>query len=621
MPVDVADSKVEFNRRYAKWTALRMQLRYPEFEWRLYVLGFAHYLVASCGPSEVSVLAKEVDEMRPLSCHVSFADRPPTDAVPVDIGIALSDELWMSHQPLRLVDVQRALWLAGEQLPEGDLDFDPENGRWTFSSPDLLSDEEESRVRSGLRKLGQPGTLEFAQAQRRGPPIPPSMTEQMAAADLELRSSGELRSHSLKDLVEHDEAVWRELLNRRERRLLSTAGGEPVELACTWAAEDQSDVSLGELLTLYDRVDFIAPSLESRAGGILKQLGLKESEFLELVSLRKLRLILPRPVFQYEARVVQMAAEASPGSVVLSRTLAAAVIEHGQRKDPLLYGPFSSSERAALLAVLMKLSGANHPLRAVLTSYAKSFEDQNLFFMGRGAMACITHGVGPHMANILEARTGVNRRLELMMTGAQLEWSLGLGAAYVPPVLEGFSTDQFASFIASYYGRSGRVGGASIDPVANRIHTVVNSLLVPTAVPPLEVVKNLQTGSLQRFRTVARKLMTHTANKEELEAAVTQVNDDISAYERRLERLRKYGMGALAATAIHHAVAHELHGAIGFGGSVVAMWLGEMLYEHATKHSRVFETVASVADTLRGLILAPSLDAVIVRQVRNEVAR
>ncbi|MNT97603.1 hypothetical protein D3C72_2399610 [compost metagenome] len=54
----------------------------------------------------------------------------------------------------------------------------------------------------------------------------------------------------------------------------------------------------------------------------------------------------------------------------------------------------------------------------------------------------------------------------------------------------------------------------------------------------------------------------------------------------------------------------------------MAMWLGGMLLERRHLLGREFnEQIDSVLDTLRGLFLAPSLDAVIVRRARNQLVK
>ncbi|MDI7047159.1 hypothetical protein QMN58_27035, partial [Escherichia coli] len=60
---------------------------------------------------------------------------------------------------------------------------------------------------------------------------------------------------------------------------------------------------------------------------------------------------------------------------------------------------------------------------------------------------------------------------------------MGLGAAYVPRQMKGFDETHNASIIASHVSRSRFVPK---DPLANRMHTVVDGLLAITDVPPIE---------------------------------------------------------------------------------------------------------------------------------------
>lgn len=72
----------------------------------------------------------------------------------------------------------------------------------------------------------------------------------------------------------------------------------------------------------------------------------------ELAKLKRVRLILPYSATDYPSQLVEAVAEVDRSSIVLSRTLAAKTILRGQEKDPLLYAPLTSSQRAAILSVI-----------------------------------------------------------------------------------------------------------------------------------------------------------------------------------------------------------------------------------------------------------------------------
>jgi len=618
-----AEFNVETMKRSALRVAQRMQLMHPELTFRLYTAQWNCYLVAECAPALQAAIAAQIEEIKPLAWPLEFSLSAPPHAKEISIDIPLAAEIWGAYEPLTLTDVRRALSIAAPNLPNGEIRLDNTRQVWQFRSPGKLNADEEHVVKEGLRKLGQYGEIEFVLLEGEPrPTLSKQVSPQFPGRTFDIFSSLELKSDPNLDLVKKDEEIWLQFLERRAQRKLDTdANNAPTELACTWDSSDQSDVRLAELLVLYDRIDCIAPLVGFSEGGLLRRLDVSEPEFQELVAKGRLRLVLPHSVQNYDSRTLQLAKEVNPDSLILSRALAAATVEQGQRKDPLLYGPLSVSERTTLIKGVLDMLPADHSVLTILKSYLKVFEFQSLALMGRGAMALASSGVGVHLSKVLQGSPNFRHDLEFSVIGAQVEWSIGLGSTYVPPMLGTYATDDVATFIASFHG-GGTRSPQTMDPAANRIHTVVNSLLVPSDVPAIEVARNLELGTLNRFRSTAKGLMSQTANVDEIRAAVAELNKEIQTYEKRSARLRTWGVGALVATVGGDAISDAVTKEFGKAASLLAMWLGGMLLERRHLLGREFnEQIESVLDTLRGLFLAPSLDAVIVRRARNQLVK
>jgi hypothetical protein len=587
-------------------------LKYLDVEAVLYetdAAGFALVVGESSHP--FSELAADFNaNMRPLGFRISLELGIPAGSRLVHDVVSWKDELWLTHEPLPELELNRLLALVSSRLPDGWLSANAASGGWTFQSAFELSDGDKEGIRGAFAQLRLPGSLELST----GAAIPATRTTSGGPAQFDLITSREIPPGlgTIRRLVERDEEHWRDFLARRdERRVEPLRPSDPNVLGCLFDAADDSDVSLSELVTLYDRIDVVATP--ARMGDTLKRLGISVAELQELVALKRLRLVLPQSALHYVSRPIEAAFEAHPDSVILSRALGARVVEHGQHKDPLLYGPFAITQRIELLKALLAASG-ELPVREVLAAYADLIGRQHSFFTGRGAQGSMTSGVGPLLANIMQRRTGRDHMLELMFAGSQVEWSIALGDTYVPPSYGGFSIGGHAAAAASFYGR---VGKLPADPIGNRMHTVVDGLLALADVPPLEVAKNLQGGSLARFRSVAKRLLRENVEPAELAAAVAEINSDVEAYDGRLQSLRRWGVNSFTADAVQHATAAYLHHEAGFFGSLMSSWIAERI---ATKLPEAFkEEIALMGDTLRGLVLAPSNDAVIVRRVQQQV--
>jgi len=198
---------------------------------------------------------------------------------------------------------------------------------------------------------------------------------------------------------------------------------------------------------------------------------------------------------------------------------------------------------------------------------------------------------------------------------------MGLGAAYVPRQMKGFDETHNASIIASHVSRSRFVPK---EPLANRMHTVVDGLLAITDVLPLEVAKNFTSSTVSRFRQVAMGLVSGPSNVDELGDMVKKLNEEVRAFERRRKFLIKWKADAAAVGLATKLVMDPLDAKFGPWTSYFTSLIAGYLY-NALKHSKAFEAVneisREVVDTFVGLALSPSNDAVIMSRARESLER
>ena len=583
----------------------------PELTLTLYGGDWAFSIhVTNCGAGAFPALVEEFDRnIRPATCQIVLSQRPPQAGVRIEEADDYEAELWLNGEPLSARDFNSLLLLAEPDLPDGGIDFDNTRDAWIFRSFTALTDEERAFVHKAAAKVGLIGPVEFVEVSPPAASYPRSISK--LQGDLTIATSRQFKREKgmLRDLVHQDEDEWRGFLSRRAaQEVITPDPSAGSNFACLYDAEHCGDSRLSELLTLYDRVD-IMPAPRSFAWSAKHQVSIPDLQ--ELVRLKRVRLILPYSVAEYSADLLEAVIEVSRSAVVLSRALAIKTIERGQSKEPFLYAPMTSGQRATLLTVMSQcVTDARY--RGLLSSYGRLSSMQHNLFMMRGALASLNFGVGAYLGDVFLNLGNKDARLELMTCGAGIEWALGLGDSYIPRNYGGFDETWNSQIIGSYLGHTPL---QRADPVADRMHAVSDGLLSVSGVPPLEIAKNFHSLRASRFRNVARRLMQGTSSAAELQEAVAEINAEVKVFERRAERLAAWKLQTILKEAGIAAVAGKWGVLASFG----AAWLYEMLEDKIPP--RVRDELADARAMLTGLATGPSLDAVIVSRSRKAIGR
>ncbi|MEQ8285604.1 hypothetical protein [Thalassospira sp.] len=400
------------------------------------------------------------------------------------------------------------------------------------------------------------------------------------------------------------------LRRRASQEIIEPETASPSSFACLYDAEHCGESRLSELLTLYDRVD-ILPERNHLGWTSKHQVPLKDLQ--ELIRLKRVRVILPYSANDYPSSLIESAFEADSSSVVLSRSLATRTIIRGQKKEPFLYAPLTSSQRAAILFAMHKVT-KDDKHRGLVKSYGDLFIRQHDTFMMRGALASFGYGVGTYLGDVFLKLLNRDARLELAICGAGIEWALALGASYIPRNFGGFDETGNSQIIASFLGGTKAIPA---DPVANRIHTVTDGLLSVSGISPLEVVKNFHSLPAVRFRNVAKKLMSSSADEEALRDAISKINADVRLFERRSERLRRWNVGAL----VGGGAGALITSGVPYGGfaSVAAKWAYDLFLNDKIP-TDVRGELEDALSMIAGLATGASLDAVVVSRSRKKIA-
>lgn len=599
------------HKQLALWTVRRLRFIRPELTTTLYGTGWKFTIhVANCDDESFPALTGFFDRsVRPATCHISLSQRVPPVGALVEEVDNYEAELWLNGEPLPASAVNNLVSLAEPALPDGEIDFNHDQDTWLFRSLSPLTDDQKSRVQNAANKAGLVGPVDFVVV-RPAPESAPSPASSFDRQDnLDLTTNRQLRHapDTLRDLVHQDEDEWREFLSRRaNQEIVKPDSADPSKPACLYDVRHCGDSRLSELLTIYQRVD-ITPDRHSLDWCSKHRVPL--SDLQELVRLKRVRIILPFSAADYPSKLVEAVAEVDRSAIVLSRRLVAKTIEQGQMKEPLLYAPLTSGQRAAILSGTFQ-AVTDDRYREVLSMYGEMISVQHHVFMLRGALALFGVGIGALLGDAFLKLSDNDARLEFMTCGAGIEWALGLGASYIPRDYGGFDETLHSQIVASYLGRTRLLPS---DPVANRMHVISDGLLAVSGVPPLEIAKNFHSLRASRFRNLAGKLMSATPSASELQEAVDQLNADVKAFERRSDRLAFWKLQIPIAGAAGLALDDYTVPAASIG----AAWLC-----HVLKHklpATIRNEAADAIAMLTGLATGSSLDAVVVSRSRKAI--
>lgn len=607
------------HRRWAVYALQQLALNDLSLKPSLFECGFKFLISIGDVGARVSEISAHFDhEIQPITADISIVENAPVGFTPVVTVTTHQEDMWSAHRPLSAGDMNRMLALISGKVPKGGIDYIHQTRRWQFQHFGI-DDAGRKAVQDACATLGISDEIQFVEITPSVPSTPEQSVSHIASDPLGIgtRHSVVSANNKIRNLVECDEDAWRTFVSTRgyKRDHDESALGGRRRFACLYDTRDESPVQLAELLTLYDVVN-IVPS-EDLQWMDRHRLTLTDLEVMAASG--RVRLVLPASINRYPESVVLAATSQSHEGVVLSRNLAMQVVRSGERKDPLLYGPFTMSERTAFLRLLRQSAGENFNIP--LSIYSSSVARQGLEYAMRGANAVYGIGFGPFLGEMFYRLRGIDARIEMSTIGAAVEWAMGLGAAYVPRQMGGFDETRNASIVASYVSRSRCIPR---EPLANRMHTVVDGLLAVTDVPPIEVAKNFTSSAVSRFRQAAMGLINGPADPDEITGMMEKLNEEVRAFESRRKFLAKWKADAIAISLATKLATDTLDAEFGpwtsWFASVGAGYLYSMM-----KNTKAFATASEVSqeliDTFVGLAMAPSNDAVVMWRARERLKR
>lgn len=355
--------------------------------------------------------------------------------------------------------------------------------------------------------------------------------------------------------LEDDEEFWRENYRRVFDGRLSAAdaltaprhsAGEACVVGTTFPPEN-----VRTYFSMFSKVVLVMP-LADQTDTILDALGVSRSSLTELVSRGDISFIAPQSVDRYDAGFLAQMLEANAHSVTWSRRLAAAAFADQVSRNPLLAVPGNALDRRVVLRCLARLeesSGeAGGLARAMRLGLADAWPYYEHLVHVRGAMA----SVGGPLARVARALAmdiwSKDYSIELGAAATSIEWASALGASFAPFESEGYSEIAHAELLLAIH--SGVERAPTPLARATEFSVAKDLLVVDSDVDVFDFVHELQAGDLARFRDLVRGVARPSRTAEEVEEIVSMWNRQISAYERRPDRLRSMSLVGFALGAV-----------------------------------------------------------------------
>ena len=378
---------------------------------------------------------------------------------------------------------------------------------------------------------------------------------QVGTGDIDLIPSRVLTSdfsRHLKELLEQDEDFWMEhrknVLSTTQMSLRDVLPQEFIDSGsrCLVDAQVFLTKNLRTYLALYRYVTLAMPLADSYSNA-LATLKVKESDLVELARLGRVQFLLPQPIDRYPLSLLGKLAEIAPNSLLFSRKLAAATIIDSHRRMPLLYPPFSTSEKAEFLRSLKKSQSdpaLENVMEALSTELARIWVGAERLVHYRGAMATGALGSGAIFSAIHKQLTGRDVFIELYSASTLVEWAGVLGATVFPSEMEGYSEQTACELCASAYSGITR---ERVPTAFGSVETIVQGLFtLDNDAPILEVAEVFSNKDVDRISRIVEKIAEKNLTEEILSFEIQKINEKVKTYERHSDRLNRLNLTGLS---------------------------------------------------------------------------
>lgn len=402
------------------------------------------------------------------------------------------------------------------------------------------------------------------------------------------------RSKILFDKIEHQKLLLPESFNKKTSTCFIDVTTFPAKNIRTY-------------LTLYRRIILGLP-IASHFNEALQTLNITEIELIELARRGRVQFILPVSLERYPTKFISSILDAAPDAVLFSRRLTACSIVDSKNRMPILFPPFSNTDRRSILDLMKPIGEPSIDLflGTIRQELGKSWIGMELNLSTRGALGLLNHGMPPILAKLYHVLTGIDLTLEIDTAMLRVGWAAALGATFFPIDEDRYSEYPVAAFCAGAF--SGINTQNIVNPIIN-LETIVGGLLtLNNDAPVLEVEGVFLNSDSDRLFELTEKIFNQSIDMEEIEQKILDINDKVTQYEKRTDRQTRLDLITLAG----------ILGGLATKGWYVplAAWVSKYMLQNADPSRDVG---GKTLDWLRAINTMSPRDAVFISRLRKKI--
>lgn len=356
-------------------------------------------------------------------------------------------------------------------------------------------------------------------------------------------------------------------------------------------------------LTVYHRI-IVAMPLQGRLLTALKGFQLSKQDLLGLVLRGRVQFILPQPLHRYDADFLADVLSANSTSLLFSRKLSVASVIETRARVPFLYPTVGTQDRRQLLEMFASVNDLDSGFfaQAIGKKLGSIWLGMERNLSERGAMATVSHGIGPLLGALVTQITGRDLEFELVTSAMPVEWAAILHATYFPVEGEGYSSYLPANFCASMY--SGLKNAPTVNPVADFQSFVSGLLSLNNDVSVLEVDSAFSSRDIDQFA----KFLNSVSNLEEKREFIDKMNMKIKQFEKKSNRLNRLDFFSLGGAAAGVLAGNEY--------IAIGVWIMQYILSKADPS---IDFGGRGLDWVRGANTGVSADVVLLSRVRKKL--
>lgn len=479
---------------------------------------------------------------RAATCPIELTGEPPPDGA--EVRERTREEIaGLRGEPLTVRDVLIYLNVnLPKEIPRFRFSTKPPMAYIRFEGS--LDDEMRSEVARVFGALATGLELKVEENCERAKSVFRSRKRQGDIDLLPSRLLPEAFSPAFKRLYEEDEDYWAStrtsiLAPEPSQIPLPTGDLNDGATSCIVDCSVFPPMNIRVYLSLYQRCTIVMP-LAEKSTRILENLGVTEEELAILAAEGRVRILMPQSPDRYHPRIVNRLAEQCPGSIVLSRRLAAETIIDARNRIPILYPPLDARERYQLLHLLTRIppdAGIKDISVELTRELGRIWSTADYMLNNRGAMSTQVLGIGSIAAVLIQRMTRRDLTLEAWNSASTVEWAAITGSTVFPVNTTGYSEQAITEFIASLYSGVNKevvpTHFGDVDIVADELFGVDNDTDV------LEFSQIFTGDELLRVHSLVKDLVEKNPDPDFLREEIRKFNLKVEKFEKRIDRQKR----------------------------------------------------------------------------------